>query len=290
MNEHRISHFLDKAQYCEDHQLWLEAAQYYQRLIAEAPETLEFHLRLAAVYGEMGNVHAAERVLLKLLAMDAPKQDVLLALGTLFYKHEDLDKALFYFEQLVPFRVPQAHVTMGVIAYRRGDYVTSERHFARAQELDPAGAGIRLLHAEVLITIGRPEQAEKMLRKHAKEQPADWKALHLLGIAHGAQHDWERAVLAFAAALRAQPDDIDLLCASAGALMQLRRISDAEQQLRAAYQLSPDAPAVLNSLGALALLKADREKAITFFSKALEIDPTNVVALEHVRLLSSTGR
>lgn len=285
MNEHQFGQLLDKAQYYEEHREWLHASQYYLRILRAQPGLSDIAVRLSGVYAEMGNIVAAEQVLLNALGRDNGNPDLLFALGRIFYRAEDLDKALYYFEQLIPHRIPQAHHTIGLIQYQKGQYVKAERHLLRAFELDPANTGVHTILAETLLKNGKPQRAIEVLREMQRLQPGDWQSGYLLGVAHVAARQWTQALEAFTLLLLVRPDDVDALCAASSVLVQVREMGTAEEYLRKAQRLAPRSPVVLNHLGSFALMKADRAKARACFSEVLEIDPSNATALEHLRLL-----
>jgi tetratricopeptide (TPR) repeat protein len=290
MNEHQFSQLLDKAQYYEEHHEWLHAAQYYLRILRAEPGLADVAVRLSGVYAEMGNLAAAEQALLNAVGRDHGNPDLLFALGRLFYRADDLDKALYYFEQLIPYRLPQAHHTIGLIQYQKANFVKAERHLLRAFELDPGIGGVHTILAETLLKNGKPQQAIEVLREAQRLQPGDWQSGYLLGVAHASAKQWTQALEAFMLLLLVRPDDIDALCAASSVLVQVREMGTAEEYLRKAQSLAPRSPVVLNHLGSFALMKADRAKARACFAEVLEIDPSNATALEHLRLLETASR
>lgn len=289
MNEHQFSQLLDKAQFHEEHGQWLHASQFYLRILREQPGLTDITLKLARVYAEMENVSAAEQVLLNALGRDRNNPDILFSLGRIFYNAGDLDRALYYFEQLVPHRIPQAHHTIGLIHFQRENFVSAERHLLRAYELDPAMHSLHAILAEALLKNGHARKAVEVLRETQRLLPGDWKTGYLLGVAYTAMQRWQDAFEAFSVLLLARPDDVDALCAAASVLVQLRELGKADEFLRRAQGIAPQSPVVLNHLGTFALLKADRMKARAYFSQVLEIDPTNVTALEHLKIFETAS-
>lgn len=289
VNEHRISQLLDEARYYEDHHMWLHAVQIYQRLIHEHPEDWNHRLRLGNIYLEMGNLQAAEQVLLQALRSDAKNPDVLYALGLASYQAGDLDRALYYLLQLAGKRLPKAHYSLGLIYWRRAEYAHAERHFALALELDPASADYAVALGDTLVRNSKTQDAVTVLRRAAMQAPGDSLIEQSLAQALVADGQGSAAVPVLEALLERNPDDRDGAHTLAAVLITLGRIDDAESLLKRIVREYPNDARPMSLLGRLFLLKANRERAEHWFRNALEIDPDNEEALEQIRYFTPHG-
>lgn len=289
VSEHRISQLLDEARYFEDHKMWLHAVQIYQRLIHEDPEDWTYRLRLGNIYLEMGNLQAAEQVLLQALRSDAKNPDVLYALGLASYQAGDLDRSLFYLQQLAGKRIPRAHYSIGLIYWRRAEYAHAERHFGLALELDPASADYAAALGDTLVRNGKTGDAVTVLRRAAMQSPGDTLIEHSLAQALVADGQGSAAVPVLEVLLQRNPEDRESAYSLAGVLVSLGRFDDAEVQLKRSIREYPDDARSMSLLGRLFLLKANRERAEHWFRCALEIDPDNEEALEHIRYFTPHG-
>jgi tetratricopeptide (TPR) repeat protein len=290
VNEHRISQLLDEARYYETHRMWLHAVQVFERLIQEFPEKLDFRIRLGNVYLEMGNLAAAELVLLQALRYDAQNPDILYALGIACSQSGDLDRALFYLQQLAARRLPNVHYSLGLIYWRREELSHAERHLRLALEYAPEHIDAALALGQTLLRQNRPEDAVTVLRELAALVPDDVGIRYTLGLALVAAAHWDGAVLTFQTVLQLDPEHDDSRLACASALMKLRRYDEAEQMLQAMLIRDTRATRALIALGRLALLKANRKKAEEYFRHVLELEPDNEEALEQLRYFAPQGK
>ncbi len=284
-DEQRLVHAADTARECEERGDWLRAVQQYLLLIEERPDLLEARVKLAYAYAELGNLRAAEQVLLRALGNAFEPPDVINALGEMFLRFGDEDRAVWYYEQLLPKAMPHVHATMGLIAWRRGELSQAERHLARCLDLDPGRPAVRLLLGEVLLNRGRSRAAVELLERYDSCNSADWKAQYLLSAAYAAEGRFEDARHACEKAMALRGGEPRLLAAAAEYGMRLGDMDGAERLLCDALSKAPESTEVLNGLGFLALMKADRRKALEMFSRTLSIDPGDTIALGHVRLL-----
>lgn len=290
MNQHRVSQLLDEARYYEEHRMWLHAVQVFEQLIRAFPEDLDHRIRLGNIYLEMGNLPAAERVLLQALRTDAKHPEVLYALGIACYQSEDFDRALFYMQQLAGKRMPKVHYSLGLVYWRRGELGNAERHLKLALEYQPGHVDAALALSQTLLRQDKATEAVPIMRDLAAQAPEDSAVRYTLGVVLVAAEHWEGAVLTFQTVLQLQPDNNDARLACAGALMKLRRYSEAEQMLQAMLLRDAQSTRALLALGRLALLKNNRRKAEAYFRHVLDIEPENEDALEQLRYFTPQGK
>jgi tetratricopeptide (TPR) repeat protein len=73
--------------------------------------------------------------------------------------------------------------------------------------------------------------------------------------------------------------NVEILVSWANLDLRLRRMGDYKSRVEQAYALDPKNPRVLRMVGALWFNVGDRDKALEFYSKAIEVDPTEGFAL-----------
>lgn len=263
--------------------MWLHAVQVYQRLIDTFPERLDLRIRLGNVYLEMGNLQAAEVILLQALRHDAHNPDILYSLGIACYQSDDLDRALFYMQQLAGQKLPKVHYSLGLIYWRQGELAHAERHLRLSLEFQPDNTGTALALGETLLRSGKPHDAVTVLANTAARAPRDVQVQFVLGRARMAAEQWEEAVLAFRTLLLTDREHNDARVAMAGAYMKLRDFDNAELVLKEALLQDQESVPALLSLGKLALLKSNRKRAEEYFRNVLDIDADNEDALEQLR-------
>jgi tetratricopeptide (TPR) repeat protein len=83
----------------------------------------------------------------------------------------------------------------------------------------------------------------------------------------------------YRAAFALDPKNVEILVSWANVDMRLRRIDDYKRRVEQAYALNPQNPRVLRAVGALLSDRGESDKAFEFYSKAIEVDPTEGFAL-----------
>ncbi len=287
MNEHLIAQLLEQTAYDASHERWLHASQSLLRILHEHPDRIDLSLRLADVYLRMGNLDAAERTMLVALGRDPGNVDVLYALGRMFYAGERFDDALRYLEQLLPYHIPQAHFTTGLIHFKRGNLAAAERHFRRTIELEADHPRGHEMLGRTLIAARSFEAARTVLMVAVTLPGEDGTAWTLLGSSCALLGRWDESIAAFNKAVQLRPNDASLMGEFAQAMIRGGRLSEAEDMLRRAGAVDAGAPHVLLGWGMLMIEKADRTRATSYFDRVLTIDPTNEAALQYRSLLTT---
>ncbi len=285
MNEHHLRQLLERAEFFEQHNMWLHAVQVYVRILHEEQDNVAVAIRLANAYASMGNLDAAEQSLLNVLPIDKDNPDLPYALGMLFFRAQKFERAKYYFEQLIPARIPQAHYMLGLIYYQGADFISSERHLRLTLELNPDFPNAVTSLVEVLLRSKQADRAIPLLTKELEKIPDDWRIKYLLGNAYLQQQRLVDAQACYESVLRVRPDDVDMLCSAADVHILRKNYRQAQTMLERALEIDPTSMTTLLSLGRLAILKAEKRKAEKYFSRALEIDPSCHEALEQLQMI-----
>lgn len=290
MNEYRKRQLLDEARYFEQHGMWLHAVQVYQRLIEESPDVFEYRVRLGMVYLEMGNFTASEKVLLHALRHSPNDPDVLYALGVMCYQSDELDRALFYLQQLARFRLPKVHYSLGLVHWRKGNPDHAERHFRIVLEKEPTDTDAAVALGEVCLLTGKPKQAMDVLAAAALRNPHDASLQFTLATAAVAAQTWDAAIEAYNSVLRLQPENLTASIALGGACLRARRFDEAEQVFRSLLLKDTRCIGALMGMARLCMLKANRSRAEEYLRQVLLIDPDHEEALEEIRYFTPYGK
>jgi tetratricopeptide (TPR) repeat protein len=83
----------------------------------------------------------------------------------------------------------------------------------------------------------------------------------------------------YRAAFALDPKNEEILVSWSNVDLRLRRMGDYERRVKQAYALNPKNPRVLRAVGALLFNFGEGDKAFEFYSKAIEVDPTEGFAL-----------
>lgn len=136
-----------------------------------------------------------------------------------------------------------------------------------------------------LLQSGRGESALLILNRHLQEEPGDWYALYMSGVALRALGRFDAAVARLTKAIDAKPDVPPVHLALGIALQLSGRLEDAARSLSTAIQLKPDLFEAHNSLGitykklgrykdALAAYEQGIERLMASVSAAVHADPS----------------
>jgi tetratricopeptide (TPR) repeat protein len=83
----------------------------------------------------------------------------------------------------------------------------------------------------------------------------------------------------YRAAFALDPKNVEILVSWSNVDVRLRRFDDYKRRVEQAYALNPKNPRVLRTIGTLFSDRGEANKAIEFYSKAIEADPTEGFAL-----------
>jgi tetratricopeptide (TPR) repeat protein len=123
-------------------------------------------------------------------------------------------------------------------------------------------------------------EAEAAARTAIDTLPYEPDLLVELGWVHGDQANYDEALTWFDKALQIHPRNKTALQWRVTALRRLRRFAEAEAAARTAIDTLPHEPDLLVELGWVHGDQANYDEALTWFDKALQIDPRNKTALQ----------
>lgn len=252
-----------------------EARLFLADYLARHPESQAGRVAYARALTADRQFDAALKEFRSLLAERPDDVDLINATALLSVQADQLDEADRLFRQLLPLaRDPDAvRLSLGQLADRRKRYdeaiewygqITDEAHKPEAQ----------LRIAQSMASAGRIDEARKYLR--ALPGDAEAIARHRLAEAQ-ILSDADRTAEALEVveqALRARPDDPDLLYESAMLAERLGRLNLMENRLRKLIALKPDSSHAYNALGyALADRGQRLPEAEALIRKAMALAP-----------------
>ena len=109
------------------------------------------------------------------LGVSAREFQELGAMGAMYYRHGNLEKARTIFEGLVELDPASAaaHAALGALLTRTEEYPEALEHLDRAVELDPAEVAPYVNRAEIFIRQGRAEAAVENLKRAVALDPQE---------------------------------------------------------------------------------------------------------------------
>jgi cellulose synthase operon protein C len=265
---------------------------------ARSPVRAAAALRNAArLYAEaVRDDDAAARTLEELLVLDPEAEIDFQLLEVILKQRGDLDRLI---------EVARRRAAVGLPGARRDRLlhlaeVLRERRAADAIEplsaavaLDPHFVPALWALAELFAELGRTAEAVTTYRRviavapDARTVSSAWSRIG--EIAAGALGDPALAVGAYRSALAAVPDDVAALSGLTQSLLRQRQYLGAAQALRQLAAADPDQKARVGHLITLGEILAgparDPEEAADALERALELDPTRVVAMDRLEVV-----
>ncbi|MDR1662084.1 MAG: tetratricopeptide repeat protein [Azoarcus sp.] len=222
----------------------------FKTLLAAAPGNRDLLYAVALLSVELGDEAAAEPLLKKALEAGHPEADIL-------------------------------RIQLGKIADNRGARATARKWY-EAVSPGKHAAEARILGAQNLAKEGRIDQARRFLREAPSADPDVRRRLLLAESQMLANAGRGKDAFALIEkALRAQPDDNDLIYESAMLAERLGLHEIMEGRLRKLIALSPDLAHAYNALGYSLIERGERlDEAEELIARALELLPEDAFILD----------
>lgn len=252
------------------------------RVTAE-PEDLSIHLAYGALLQESGDDAGARREFEAILVAHPTDSQTLYTLGLLALQQKDMDAAKGYFTRLLKTgrRNDDASYFLGSIAELQKQYPSALDWYHRVgdgQRWMAAQAGI----GRSLVENGTPDAARNFFDELVGDDPEDSVLLRQSEAqVFSDLGDTSAALAVYDTALKAAPDDDDLLYGRALLLEQDGKADAAEQDLGIILKRKPDDAQVLNALGYTLTLHTTRyREAHGYIEKALTLEPDDPAILD----------
>lgn len=272
-----------KAQLLQQGGATQEAVKFLAQQLERRPDSRNLRLTYARALVSARQFEAARAEFGRLLAASPDDRDLIYANALLAQQLEDDAGAEQLFSRALEAGHPEAdaiRLGLGQLADKHGDgararnwyeQVGTGRHYAEAQ--------LRL--AQSLARDGKLDEARKILSADAGDDDANRRfVLAEAQLLRDANRS-EEALQVIDQALRAAPDDTDLLYESAMLAERLDRMEVMEGRLRKLIALAPDHAHAYNALGYSLADRGQRlDEAEQLIGRALEISPDDPFILD----------
>ena len=134
-----------------------------------------------------------------------------LALGTLYVRKKDLERAEQSFKEAVEKepRSIEAHSLLGNFYLAKGDTKKAEQAFKRAADIAPVGSPARIALADFYLLLRKPEEAQQVLAEITREAPDFLPAWHRTAQLALGQKRYDDSLKALDVIFAKNPDDLD---------------------------------------------------------------------------------
>jgi tetratricopeptide (TPR) repeat protein len=177
---------------------------------------------------------------------------------------------------------------MGVMLSEKKIYPEAVERFRRITQMQPASWSGKFDLAIALINDLQPGEAAELLRELTVERPNDANLFTLLGSAYEASENAPKALDAYRAAVRADPENPDRYLDYTRLLMDLDRYGEAVQIVQQGMRNTPDAYALNLRLGSIQMMQGQYNQAGQSFQAAIQAQPE--IALGYIALAQSDMR
>jgi len=253
--------------------------------IEKSPDNRALRLGYARLLVKARQYERAAVQLKALFERYSDQENVVFALGLLAVESRRYDEADEYFTQLLVLgkRSNEANYYLGRIADSRRDYKKALGHYQNVTEgEDRLDAQVRM--AEMLAKLGEIDQARshlKQLRLLYAEPSYAVRFFLTEGEILRAAGDHEQALRLFDEALQDQPKNVDLLYARALVAEKLQKFDRFEADLKQLLILEPENAHGLNALGYFLIEQPERlQEAGDYIRRAFVLSPDDPAVID----------
>ena len=270
-----------------------EAKAQFASLVQQYPEDDELRFSLALVCLEGKAWNEAEGYLQELIERDSHVDSAHLNLGRIAEERNDPQGALIEYAQVgpgndyLPAQLRQADI---LISHGRGTQASAKLAAARDEQPDYA-IQLFLIEAETLSANNQTNRAWDVLQQALKQYPDDLNLLYSRAMLAEKRNDLPQLEKDLRAIIAREPDNAMALNALGYTLSdRTTRYAEAKALIQQAYDINPDDPAVLDSLGWVNYRLGNLNEAERLLRQALDRFPDQEVAAHLGEVLWANGK
>jgi tetratricopeptide (TPR) repeat protein len=257
-----------------------DAARYLEEIRAQAPGNEQAALMLGLVKFRQGRVEEAERLLAPVAELgESDIASKLVAASRL--QMRDPEGAQKILENLDTTETdPSVLAMVGIASLSTGDIETGEKLIEESLSLSPDNQQLRSRYVRYLIASNQSDKALEQINI-LRDQASDSAMVKSLAIrAYLNSGDTSQAISLADQWLKDAPNDLSALMTRGELAAQSSDYDSAAGYFRRAVETHPDNPAPRVALGRLALAQNAQSEARQHFSKAVNLAPNDMQALQ----------
>ena len=254
----------------------------YNRLAAMRPDSALAQLRIASIHMAMSSPSQASAALKKALALQPDFLDAQLAMASLESRMGNHEQALAIARQIQDKqgKLPTGFVLEGDLLMAQKKPELAVKAYEQAFALRKSGPLAVKLHAS-LSRAGNSQEAAARLTQWLQQHPTDAATRMYLAGTYVAEQQHKAAVEQYQIILRQYPQYVPALNNLAG-LYQLEKNPRALEYAEQAFKLSPDSPAVQDTLGWILVERGNTSRGLPLLQKATNLAPEVAVIRFHL--------
>ncbi|MGH8446202.1 MAG: tetratricopeptide repeat protein, partial [Solimonas sp.] len=259
-----------------------EADTAIDELARKDPKSDDLRLAYAKLLLESEQREPARVQLQKILAHTPNEPDAMFALAVMATNDRDYATAETYLKALLDGeRGEDAAFQLGRLYEARGDYATALTYYGRVDR-GPQALDAALRQSNVLAKMGRLDEARQqlgLLRDNFPQFATRFTLAEAELLLNANRYDDALALLD--GAIKADPDDADLLYSRSLVYERTNKIDAAEKDLRAVLAVEPEDARSLNALGYMLAVHTKRlDEARELVGRALTLDPNDAAIID----------
>ena len=269
-----------------------EAERHLSRALELDPRKLTAQQNTAELRRKQGRFDEAIEWFRKVTAKEATNALAHAGLGAALYDAKRYEEAIESIDRALALEpeLPQARSLLGMAGQALkflGRREEAERRFRQTAEMDPGDPSPLVDLAALRIAERRFDEADEILRRALALAPDNTAALQNVAEGLRKRGRLDEAIESYRAVLAIDPDFAMAHAGIGDALFRLERYEEALESLGRSVSLHPHPPTATARL--ILMGKASRalgraEAAVEHFERAVETDPRNPEALDHLAL------
>lgn len=275
---------IKKAINLEEEGKYLHALQIYKSLLNEQPDNRVLVIRLADLYDKLNNRNAASGILEEYISENPNDNDVILYFGEFLIKNSEFEKATDILTFVDGEFKGAADYMIAVSYFKMGEYEISKLNLEQFIENNKGSNLIpdAYIHlAKSLMELKNFDEALDVMKKCETIFSLNWEVHLVLAQIYYFKEMFFHAYEEIKNAIKLESNLI--LFEWAGKIsLKLGKYENAEKFLRNSLKGNKVDSEIYSLLGITYLKIQDMEKAKRHFSKALEIDPEDQIALDGI--------
>lgn len=256
--------------------------------IEKHPNDADLLAQRAQVLLNLGRAKEASYDINKAVKTEPDNDKYLMLQADIYFANGDVSNsysALSAAEKLSP-DSKEVQLKMGELTFYSRDYDRSLKHLTNVTEKEPDNRTALFMKGYIYKETGDTMSAVTLLRKVCDLYSDYEPAFEELGILYATHHD-PMAVEYLATALRLEPTNTNAMYALAMYYQETEEYAEAEKLYRQMLDVNPNSSDALNNLGWLEKeVYGDMDRALEYFTKALEANPNNEEAQKNAALFT----
>ncbi len=270
-----------------------EARRLLQSVVEDEPGNAMALRALGYLEFSEGNLEAARRHFLALMATGRFPDDAVFYLGSIAEQEGDAHEAIRMYSRVAGGQhMVTAQVRLALLMYRLGRPQLALQHLEEFARLNPqADVELSTARAELLARMGDNDAALEAYDELISAHPEADEALYARALLFERLDRVDEALADMRELLRRRPDDPTFLNALGYTLAdRTERYEEAYELVRRAYEQAPDSPAVVDSMGWVLFRLGRNEEALEYLRRAWELERDPEIAAHLGEVLWATGR